>query len=84
MLGIIDKFKFEINKKQLDSISHEISWNWAESQRIGNHVKLQATGKSKESFTFNGTLLLKNVNSFDELVNIANKQKPVSLKRWYK
>lgn len=79
MMGKLDTFKFEMTKKEFDSISHEISWEWAESNRIGNHVKLQAVGKSKEKFTFSGTLILQKIDSFDELILIANKQEPVTL-----
>jgi len=79
MLGKIGDFKFEINQTEFDAISHEISWDWAETKRIGNHVKLQAVGKSEESFTFAGTLILKNVRSFDELVKIGDKQEPITL-----
>lgn len=79
MLSKIGDFKFEINQTEFDAISHEISWDWAETKRIGNHPKLQAVGKSKESFTFSGTLILKSVRSFDELVKIGDKQEPVVL-----
>jgi len=79
MLGMIDDFKFEMNETEFDKISHEISFDWAESKRIGNHAKLQAIGKSNESFTFSGVLLLKSVNSFDDLIEIGSRQKPVVL-----
>lgn len=79
MLGMIDDFKFEMNKTEFDAISHEISYEWAESKRIGNHLKLQAVGKANESFSFSGILLLRSVNSFDALLSIASKQKPVVL-----
>lgn len=79
MLGMIDTFKFEVTKTEFDAIAHEISWNWAESKRIGNHVKLQSVGKSTEIFTFTGTLILQSIKSFDELVTIADKQEPVVL-----
>lgn len=79
MLGKIDSFKFEMTKNQLDSISHEINFDWAQSKRIGNHSKLQAVGKSSESFTFSGTLIMQKVSIFDELIEIGDKQKPVIL-----
>ncbi len=79
MLGMIDSFKFEMNQVEFDSISHEIKYEYSESKRIGNHVKLQAVGKSDESFTFSGTLILKKNSSFNELEKIADKQTPVVL-----
>lgn len=79
MLGFIDDFKFEMNKVEFDSISHEIKYEYAQTKRIGNHVKLQAISKSDESFSFSGTLILKRTSSFDELEKIANKQMPVVL-----
>ncbi|MGB5793983.1 phage tail protein [Poseidonibacter sp.] len=79
MLGMIDDFKFKMNKVEFDSISHEIKFEYAQTKRIGNHEKLQAVGKSEESFTFSGTLILKKVSSFDDLEKIANRQLPVVL-----
>jgi len=79
MLGMIGKFKFEMNKNQLDSIAHVIEFTWAESKRIGNHPKYQAVGKSTESFTLSGTLIMQKVSAIDELQEIGNKQKPVIL-----
>lgn len=79
MLGMIDSFKFQMNQVEFDSISHEIKYEYSESKRIGNHVKLQAVGKSDESFTFSGTLILKRNSSFNDLEKIADKQMPVVL-----
>ncbi|WP_294962019.1 phage tail protein [Sulfurimonas sp.] len=79
MLGMIGNFKFQMNKTQFDTISHEVNYDWSESKRIGNHAKLQAVGKSNESFTFSGTLILKKVDSFNNLIEIGNKQEPVVL-----
>ena len=79
MLGMIGGFTFEMGKTEFDAISHEIEYNWSESHRIGNHPKLQNVGKSKESISFSGTLLLQKVNSFDDLEAIAEKGKPVTL-----
>lgn len=79
MIAMIDDFEFEITKMQFDSISHEISWNYAQSKRIGNSVKTQAVGKSDESFSFSGVLILQKLDSFEKLITIADKQKPVSL-----
>jgi phage protein U len=79
MLGMIDSFKFETNKTEFNAISHEISFNWVQTTRIANHAKLQVVGKANENFTFSGVLILKSVNSFDELIAIASRQKPVVL-----
>ena len=79
MLGMIDKFKFEMNKNQLDAISHVIDFTWAESKRIGNNPKYQAVGKSIENFTFSGTLIMQKVTAVDELIVIAEKKEPVIL-----
>lgn len=79
MLGMIDTFKFEMNKTQFDSISHKITFPFAKSKRIGNHVKHQAIGKEEESFTFTGALILQKTSIFDELELIAIKQEPVVL-----
>jgi len=79
MLGMIDTFEFEMNKNQLDSISHMIDFDYAESKRLGNHPKLQAVGKSSESFTFAGTLIMQKVTALDELKKIGEAKKPVVL-----
>lgn len=79
MLGMIDDFVFKMNETQFSSISHEIDFDWSESKRIGNHPKFQAVGKSSESFSISGTLIFKRIDSFDALISIANKKKPVVL-----
>ncbi len=79
MLGMIGDFKFEMTKKEFDQLSHEITWSWTETKRIGNHPKRQASGKSDETITISGSLILQNINSFNKLIEIADKQEPVSL-----
>lgn len=79
MLAMIDTFRFEMTKKEFDSISHEFVFGYADSKRIGNNPKSQAVGKSEESFSFSGTLILQRVDSFDELVQIAERKEPVNL-----
>lgn len=79
MLGMLDDFKFEMNKNQLESIAHNIEFDYAESKRLGNHPKLQAVGKSTEAFTLSGTLLLQKVTALDKLIDIGEKKKPVVL-----
>ncbi len=79
MLGLLDDFKFEMTKKEFDSISHEIVFGYADSKRIGNNPKSQAVGKSDESFSFSGTLLMQKIDSFDDLVQIAERKEPVNL-----
>ncbi|PLY08413.1 MAG: hypothetical protein C0625_02160 [Arcobacter sp.] len=79
MLGLIDEFEFEMTKTEFDSISHIIEFGWVSSSRIANHPKHQATSKSSEKFTFKGTLILQSINSFNELIKIAEKQEPVVL-----
>jgi len=78
MLAMIGDFKFEQTKKEFESMSHEITWNWSKTNRIGNHPKRQAVGKSDEVINFSGTLILQSIKSFDEFVNLADEQKPVT------
>lgn len=79
MLGMIGNFRFEMTETEFDSISHEIVFDYSDTKRIGNHPKSQAVGKSDESFSFSGTLLLQKVDSFDDLIALADLKEPVSL-----
>lgn len=78
MLAMIGDFKFQMTKKEFEQMTHEITWNWAETKRIGNHPKKQAVGKSNETISFTGTLKVQSIYSFDDFEEIAEKQEPVT------
>ena len=79
MLAMIDIFKFEMDKKLLDSISHKIKFTYSKTERIGNNPIYQGTGKDEESFTIAGTLILNSIDAFDELIKVGKKKEPVVL-----
>ena len=79
MLAMIGDFEFEMNKKQLDAISHKIDFTYSKTSRIGNNPIYQAVGKSEESFTISGTLILNRVTALDDLEKIGELKEPVVL-----
>jgi len=79
MLAKIDDFLFELNKTDLESIQHQISFKWNRQKRIGNHQHTQREGLWEESITFSGKLIMQSINALKEFEDMAKEQKPVRL-----
>jgi uncharacterized protein len=79
MLAMLGDFKFEMNKTEFETLVHEIVFDYSDSKRIGNNPKTQAVGLSDEKFSLSGTLILKSIYAFDDLVALASKKEPVVL-----
>jgi phage protein U len=78
-MGLIAEYAFKMTQTQLQSISEEVDFGWAQSARIGNYPKLQAASKGKESFTLSGILLMGNISEMETLKELGRKQEPVTL-----
>ncbi len=79
MLAKINDFLFELNKTDLESIQHQISFKWDRQDRSGNHNHTQSTGKWEESIVFSGKLLMQSVNILKDFEDMAKEKKPVRL-----
>ncbi|WP_419768593.1 phage tail protein [Arcobacter sp.] len=79
MLGMIDEYKFEMTKAQLQSISEEIDFGIVSSFRIGNYPKHQAPSKGKRGFTLSGILIMQSIKELESLRELGEAQKPVVL-----
>jgi len=79
MLAKIESFVFDLNNKDIQSISHQLSLGWNKQKRVGSHTYTQRDGLWEESISFNGKLILKSVNILKNFEDMAKEQKPVRL-----
>jgi len=79
MLAKIDSFVFDLNNKDIQTISHQLSFGWDKQKRLGSHVYTQRDGLWEENITFTGKLILKSVNILKEFEDMAKEQLPVRL-----
>lgn len=78
MLGLLGGVEFTTNKKQVDEIREEVDFGITSSNRIGNHVKHQASSKGKSIFTITGKTQLQKIRELEDLRDLGNEQKPVT------
>lgn len=79
MLAKIDKFFFEIDKTDIQKISHRINFGWSQVDRIGGHFYTQAHGQWEETVEFSGRLLMQSVSTVKDLIETAKAKAPVRL-----
>lgn len=79
MLAKIGSFVFDLNNKDIASISHQISIGWNKQNRLGNHQYTQKDGKWEEGISFSGKLILKSVNILKDFEDMAKDGKPVRM-----
>jgi phage protein U len=79
MLAKVGEFIFDLNKKDIQSISHQLSFGWDRKKRLANHNFTQRDGLWEETISFSGKLLLMSVNSLDAFEDMAKEQLPQRL-----
>jgi phage protein U len=78
MLAQIDEYVFEIDSN-VTEIINKLSYNFAKVNRVGNNPTHQKVGGKEMEVSFSGYFMLKALDEFDALEEIADKGKPV----WY-
>jgi len=79
MLALLGTFKFEIKDTAYQRLSEKIEYEWAEHKRALSFVGHENVGAYKQSFDIQGTLILKNAYSLEELKTLASFKKPLPL-----
>ena len=79
MLAKVGDFVFDLNNKDITSLTHQISLKWNKQKRLGNHQHIQKDGKWEEIISFNGKLILKSVNILKNFEDMAKDSKPVRM-----
>ncbi len=77
MICKIDEFLFDV--RDTETLTHQLSFDWADRKRLGNSPLRQATGAWDEEITIEGKLLVRSVKALDDFENIAKEKKPVRL-----
>lgn len=79
MLAKIGSFIFDLNNKDIQTISHQLSFGWNKQKRLGTHSYMQRDGLWEEAITFSGKLILKSVNILKDFEDMAKEQVPVRM-----
>jgi len=79
MLAKIGDFIFDLNNKDIQSISHQLSFGWNRQKRISEHSYTQREGLWEESISFSGKLILKSINILKDFEEMAKEQLPQRL-----
>lgn len=79
MLAKIGSFIFDLNNKDIQTISHQLSFGWNRQKRLGTHSYTQRDGLWEEAITFSGKLILKSVNILKDFEDMAKEQLPVRM-----
>ncbi len=79
MLAKVGDFVFDLNNKDIISLTHQISLKWNKQKRLGNHQYIQKDGEFEETISFNGKLILKSVNILKSFEDMAKEAKPVRM-----
>jgi len=79
MLAKIEDFLFDLGDIDIESIQHQLSFNWNRRKRIGNHQHTQRDGLWEESISFSGKLMMKSVNALKDFEDLSKEQKPVRI-----
>jgi phage protein U len=77
MIAKLDNYTFKLFENEIDEISENKTYHFAEHKRLNNYSSLQDVNKYSQDITLKGLVVQQKMNTLDALESLAKKKNRV-------